>query len=61
MVKFIDNSSSVTDLNDPNFGKKNVVVVIELAANTTDPWLKNTPSALGGATIEQYLVGEFSI
>jgi len=58
---FIESSSSVTDFNDPNFGRKKVAVAIEQAANSTDPWLKETPSQLGGASIEQYLVGEFTI
>ena len=60
-TRFIDNSSSVTDINDPNFGLKNIVVDLKNSALTTDTWLKNTPTALGGATIEQYLIGEFSI
>jgi hypothetical protein len=59
--KFTDNSSSITDINDPNFNRKTVVVAFEEAANTTDSWLNYQPMALGGATILQYLVGEFSI
>jgi len=59
--KFIGNSSSITDIASPDFGKKNIVVALELAATTTDTWLKNTPAILGGATIEQYLIGEFTI
>lgn len=59
--KFIDSSSSVTDFTDPNFGKKNVVIAIEQAALSTDQWLKETPGQLGGATIEQYLIGQFTI
>lgn len=57
--KFIDNSSTVTS--GENVGRKSVVVAFEEAAETTDTWLKNTPSALGGARILDYLVGEFSI
>lgn len=60
--KFIDNSSTVTDPADPDFLKKKVVVAIENAANSTDPWLKNKPASLGGSiSIENYLVSEFSI
>lgn len=59
---FIDNSSSVTDINSPNYGKKNVVVAFESAAATTDTWLNNNPASLGGSTsILQYLVNEFTI
>lgn len=59
---FIDNSSSVVDFNDPNFGKKTVVVAFEEAALTTDTWLNNTCPSLGGVvTILQYLTNEFSI
>ena len=57
---FIDNSSSITDLNNPNFGKKTVVVAFEEAAQTTDTWLNNAPQLLGGATILQYLSNEFT-
>lgn len=56
--KFIDNSSTVTDPLDPDFGKKQIVVAFE---DATDSWMENTPAALGGATIRQYLIGEFSI
>lgn len=59
---FIDNSSSVTDPNDPNYGKKTVVVAFEEAANSTDTWLNNLPQSLGGnVTILQYLSSEFTI
>lgn len=60
-AKFIDNSSSITDLADPNFNRKTVVVEFEKAATSTDTWLNYTPAALGGARILDYLVGEFSI
>lgn len=56
--KFVESSSSVTDINDVNFGKKNIVVAFE---NAADYWLDNTPMALGGATIRQWLIAEFSI
>jgi hypothetical protein len=59
--KFIDNSSSVTDIADPNFNRKIVVVKFEEAAVTTDTWLNFQPVALGGARILDYLVSEFSI
>ena len=55
---FVKSSSTVTDINDPNFGKKKVVVWLE---TQTDTWLDNQPVALGGATIRQWLVGEFTI
>lgn len=58
---FIENSSTIIDTNSPNFGKKTVVVEFESAAENTDLWLNYKPSALGGASILQYLVGEFSI
>ena len=56
--KFIDNSSTVTDSLDPNFGKKSVVVALE---NASDAWLDSTPPSAGGATIRQYLIAQFSI
>lgn len=58
---FVDNSSTVTDMNNPNFGKKNVVVAFEEASATTDPALNFQPTVLGGASILQYLINEFSI
>lgn len=59
--KFIDNSSTVTDVNDPNFGLKKVVVNLQNAASTTDQWLNFSPVALGEVTILEYLTNEFSI
>lgn len=56
--RFIDNSSSINDTQDPNFGKKEIVVEFE---NATDSWMDGTPTALGGATIRQYLIAEFTI
>ena len=57
--KFVKNSSTITDPESPDFGKKNVVVAIE---NATDFWLANQPASLGGlTTIRQYLINEFSI
>lgn len=56
--KFIDNSSTITDSQNPNFGKKSVVVAFE---NAADSWLDSTPPSAGGATIRQYLIAQFSI
>ena len=65
--KFVDNSSTVTDPADPNFGKKNIVVQFEdtSADGINGPhneWLDKTPPQLGGLkTIRQWLIEEFSI
>lgn len=62
--KFIDNSSSITDFEDPDFGKKTVVVAIENASVTTDLWLDLKPLQLdpqGTVSIKDYLIGQFSI
>lgn len=59
--KFIDNSSTVTDLADPNVGRKSIVVAFEDASITTDPWLLEPVSQLGGQTVLWYLTQEFSI
>jgi len=67
---FRKSSSTVTDPQDPNFGRKVVVVALEIAANgdsgatpdpipATDPWLNEKPATLGGASILQYLSNEF--
>lgn len=58
---FIQNSSTVTDLSDPNVGRKTIVVEFERMATNEYPWMKNPVELLGGASIEQYLVNEFSI
>lgn len=59
---FIDNSSSITDTQNINFGKKTVVVAFEEASQTTDIWLLNKPASLGGQTsILDYLSSEFTI
>lgn len=65
--KFVENSSSITNPADPNFGKKSIVVEFE----DNDPagrnanynsWLDAAPASLGGlTTIRQYLISEFSI
>lgn len=66
--KFVDSSSSVTDVTDPSFGKKNVVVRLEDADDVNgfnaghNYWLDKKPFGLGGSiTIRQYLISEFSI
>lgn len=62
--KFIDNSSTVTDDQDPDFGKKKVVVAFETASTTTDGWLLLNPLQLdptGSTSILDYLVAQFSI
>jgi hypothetical protein len=56
--RFVKNSSSINDVASPDFGKKEIVVEFE---TSTDAWLDDLPAALGGATIRQYLIGEFSI
>jgi len=65
--KFIENSSTITDPADPNYGRKSIIVELE----DSDPegrnkdynlWLDKAPASLGGATtIRQYLIEEFSI
>lgn len=65
--KFVENSSTITDPADPNYGRKSIIVELE----NNDPegrnkdynlWLDKAPASLGGATtIRQYLVNEFSI
>lgn len=65
--KFVDNSSTITDPADPNFGKKSIIV--ELEDNTAEGrnkdynlWLDKAPPSLGGTTtIRQYLIGQFNI
>lgn len=56
--KFIDNSSTITDLADENVGRKSLAVAFE---NAPETWLDLQPVALAGATIRQWLVGEVSI
>jgi hypothetical protein len=58
---FIKNSSTITDPQSPNFGRKTVVVRLEEAAASTDPWLNEHPAGLQGASILEYLIDEFSI
>ena len=65
--KFVDNSSTITNPADPNFGKKTIIV--ELEDNTPggrnadyNLWLDAAPASLGGlTTIRQYLINEFNI
>lgn len=62
--KFIKNSSTVTDPQDPDFGLKKVVVQIKISANTTATWLKLKPLQLdptGNTSIEDYMIAEFTI
>lgn len=60
--KFIKASSTVTDPNDPNFGRKSVVVAFEVEAKLpASAWMNMPTPLLGGATILQYLSNEFSI
>lgn len=60
--KFIDNSSTVTDSVDPNYGKKRIVVRLENEASTDHlTWLDKAPAIFGGASIRQFLINEFSI
>lgn len=60
---FSNNSSTVTDPADPEYGRKTIIVKLE---NETDiefvEWLDKSPNSLGGATtIRQYLTNEFDI
>lgn len=62
-VNFINNSSTITNPSDANYGRKSVIVALE---NESDPefqeWLNGSPNSIGGATtIKQYLISEFSI
>ena len=65
--KFVDNSSTITDPADDNFGKKSVIVELEDASPTGrnatyNAWLDAAPASLGGlTTIRQYLIGQFNI
>jgi hypothetical protein len=60
--RFVKASSTVTDPVDPNFGRKNIVVAFEQKAQEPEAAWMNSPSQLlGGATILQFLVNEFSI
>jgi len=61
--KFVDNSSTITDPADPDFGEKTIVVRLRDEANTSYvEWLdKSSPSLGGTTTIRQYLMNEFDI
>ena len=61
--KFIDNSSSITNPSDPNYGKKSIVVAMENENRTeVEEWLDGAPPVFGGTmTIRQWLIGEFTI
>lgn len=64
---FIDSSSSQTDIAEPDFGKKHVVIKFEDTDDVVgfnaghNYWLDIALAPLGGATMRQYLIGEFSI
>lgn len=58
--KFVENTSTITDPSDPNYGKKSICVA--LGEDSDHSWLDKAPATLGGATtIRQYLINEFSI
>lgn len=63
-TKFIENSSTITDSDRPDFGKKTVIVELEGTTGRNEVhnyWLDKTCSSLGGViTIRQYLINEFS-
>ena len=65
--RFIENSSTITEPSDPNFGKKSVIVELEstdIEGRNKDYhlWLDSAPPSLGGlTTIRQYLINEFDI
>lgn len=65
--KFAENSSTITDPADANYGKKSVIVKFEDNSLTGfnkdhNEWLDKAPAMLGGdSTIRQYLISEFSI
>jgi len=67
MNNFVENSSTITDPADEDFGKKSIVVKIEnnaMGGPNADYnlWLDKAPPSLGGlTTIRQYLIAEFSI
>jgi len=60
--KFIDNSSTIADPADPNYGRKSVIVALENVDALEHSWIDMAPNSLGGATtIRQYLINEFDI
>jgi hypothetical protein len=61
--RFIENSSTMTDAADPNFGKKTVIIKLEAEARPEVlEWMDKAPAILGGGiTIRQYLISEFDI
>ena len=56
--RFIKSSSTIIDINDPNYGKKELAVAFMIA---TDEWLDNKPATLGGISIREYIINEVSI
>lgn len=60
--KFINNSSTVTNKNDPNYGRKKVVVALETEADPAyTVWMDETAFSLDGRTPREYMIEEFSI
>jgi len=65
--KFIENSSTITDPADVNFGRKSVIVQLEDSAAAGrninyNEWLDLAPPSIGGmTTIRQFLINEFDI
>lgn len=59
--RFINNSSTITDLSDPNVGRKTIVIEFERMAANEYPWFNNPSTFLGGSSILQYLTSQFSI
>lgn len=64
---FKQNSSTITDPSDPNYGRKTIIVKLENEADTeyvkfldAVPTVPNTPFD-GTKTIRQYLISEFDI
>lgn len=66
-ANFIENSSTITDPADAEFGKKSIIVKLEnnnpSGINSDfNVWLDKAPPSLGGSTtIRQYLISEFNI
>ena len=61
--RFIANSSTVTNADNPDFGKKFIVVKLRDESNPDFvEWLDRSPDSFGGSiTIREYLINEFSI
>ena len=61
--KFVDNSSTITDPLDDDFGMKTIIVKLRDENNPSHvEWLDKLPNSLGGSTtIREYLMSEFDI